>query len=504
MVLPEPPARYALEAVHEGRYRHLGRVIHQQMHMIVFAVHLDQVRLKGGADGGKDAAHIVQHRGGEDVAAVFCHKDQMDVHGKNTMSSGPIVVAIVHRPIHIRLVQDRKAALFRLYPTPEQYSRMAQIAGACRFIYNLALEQRRDWYRPGRKFNFASQCREITTLRAEVEWLKAAPIHPLQQALRDLDRAYQNWWSGRAQAPTPRKKGLNDRFRFPDPVSLRVERTGASSGRIKLPKLGWVKLRGWQDLPGAISNITVSRRAGQWFAAVQCEREVAETVASTLPAVGIDMGVAIFAALSDGTTIAPANHGKRALKALRRAQRALARKKRGSANRRKAIRRVARIQKRVADARKDFLHKQSTIIAKNHGMVVVEALKVRNMSASAKGTPDTPGRRVRQKAGLNRAILDQGWSLFRTMLGYKLADRGARLVEVPAAYTSQTCSACGLVDAASRQGQARFVCTGCGHRANADSNAALNILRRADSALKPVEGHRAKRPGEAGTSRRAA
>jgi putative transposase len=216
------------------------------------------------------------------------------------------------------------------------------------------------------------------------------------------------------------------------------------------------------------------------------------------------MGIAIFAALSDGTTIAPANHDKRALEALRRAQRGLARKKCGSASRRKAIRRVAGRQKRMADARKDFLHKNSTTIAKSHGMVVVEALKVQNMSASAKGTPDAPGRRVRQRAGLNRAILDQGWSMFRTTLRYKLADRGGRLVEVPAAYTSQTCSGCGLVDADSRRGQARFVSTGCGHQANADSNPALNVLRRADSALKPVEGHCAKRPDEAGTSRRAA
>ena len=137
-------------------------------------------------------------------------------------------------------------------------------------------------------------------------------------------------------------------------------------------------------------------------------------------------------------------------------------------------------------------------------MVVVEALKVRAMSASARGTADAPGRNVRQKAGLNRAILDQGWGMFRALLRYKLAHRGGRLVEVPAAYTSQTCSACYLMDAANRCDQARFVCVGCGHEANADSNAALNILRRADSALKPVEGHRAKRPDEAGTSRRAA
>ncbi len=129
---------------------------------------------------------------------------------------------------------------------------------------------------------------------------------------------------------------------------------------------------------------------------------------------------------------------------------------------------------------------------------------MRNMSASAKGTVAMPGRRVRQKAGLNRAILDQGWSMFRTMLAYKLADRGGELVEVTAAFTSQTCPCCGDVDAANRQSRAVFVCMRCGHRANADTNAAINILQRADGALKPVEGHLTWRPDEAGTIRCAA
>jgi len=392
---------------------------------------------------------------------------------------------------------NRKAALFRLYPTPEQRAQMVQIAGACRFVYNVALEQRRDWYRPGRRFSFASQCREVTILRAEVDWLKACPVHTLQQALKDLDRAYQNWWAGRAEPPTPRKKGVNDSFRFPDPVSIKVERTGRSSGRIKLPKLGWVRLRGWQVIPGDICNATVSRRAGHWYVAVQWQQEAAEPVESPLHSVGIDRGITVFAALSDGTSIAPANHGKKAFKALRKAQRNLSRKRRGSSHRRKAIRRVAKIQLRAANARKDFLHKVSTDIAKNHGIVVVEALKVRNMSASAKGTLAEPGRKVLQKAGLNRAILDQGWGMFSRFLGYKLADRGGRLIEVPAAYTSQTCAACGVIDVASRLDQARFVCVACGHEANADTNAAINILRRAEGALK---GHRTKWPVEVGTS----
>ena len=398
----------------------------------------------------------------------------------------------------------RKANTYRLYPSPEQAQQIAQIAGSCRFVYNLALEQRAEWWRPGRTFNFASQCRELTALRAEVDWLQAAPVHTLQQALKDLDRAYQNWWSGRAEAPTPRKKGRNDSFRFPDPVSIKVERTGKSSGRLKLPKLGWIRFRGWYALPGDICNATVSRRAGQWHVSVQWQREVSEPAPSDLPAVGIDRGVAVFAALSDGTAIAPVNTGKKALRVLRKAQSNLSRKRRGSSNRRKAARRVAKIQMRVANARKNFLHEQTTTIANNHGTVVVEALKVPNMSASAKGTVAEPGKNVRQKAGLNRAILDQGWGGFRIMLAYKLADRGGRLIEVPAAYTSQTCAECGVVDARSRRDQARFVCTGCGHKANADTNAAVVILQRGlDRSLKPVEGYR-KRPAEAGSIRRAA
>src|ERR1700730_5310522 len=152
----------------------------------------------------------------------------------------------------------RKANTYRLYPTPDQAQQMAQIAGACRFVFNLALEQRRDWWQPGRRVTFASQCGEVTELRAQVDWLKAAPVHTLQQALRDLDRAYQNWWAGRAQPPTPRRKGVHDSFRFPDPVSIKVEPTGKSAGRIKLPKLGWVRFRGWHAIPGAICNATVA------------------------------------------------------------------------------------------------------------------------------------------------------------------------------------------------------------------------------------------------------
>nr|WP_302474177.1 transposase [Roseococcus sp. MDT2-1-1] len=396
----------------------------------------------------------------------------------------------------------RKAHVFRLDPTPEQAAVLWAWIGSVRCVYNLALEQRRDWYQPGRRFNFASQCREVTALRAEFDWLQDVPVHPLQQAVKDLDRAYQNWWEGRARAPTPRKRGKNDAMRFPDPATFAFRRLSRRVGELKLPKLGWVRLRWDREIPGEVKNITVSRRAGLWQIAAQYELEIADPAPSALPVVGIDRGVNVFAALSDGTMIEPANCGKKALRALARAQRKLARKKRGSNNRRKQVRRVARLHLCVSNARKDFLHKVSTAIAKNHGVVVLEKLEVRNMVRSAAGTVEEPGTNVRAKSGLNRAILDQGWGMFDRFLGYKLPERSGRTAHVPARNSSRECSACGLVDERNRQGS-RFLCVRCGHVEHADLNAAKVIKRRWGTPLLPVEGGR-KAPAEAGTSQRAA
>lgn len=392
----------------------------------------------------------------------------------------------------------RKAHVYRLKPNPMQESILSQWVGAVRAVYNVALEQRRDWWRTGRTFNIASQCREVTLLRAEFDWLKAVPVHALQQGIRDLDRAYQNWWSGRSGAPSPRKRGMNDAMRFPDPNTFAFRRTGKRAGQVKLPKLGWVNLRWDKAIPGVVKNITVSRKAGQWFVAAQYEYEAREPEPSTLPVVGLDRGVSVFAALSDGTMFAPVNAGKKALRVLARAQRNLARKKRGSANRRKAVCRVQKLHARVRRVRNDYLHKVSHTIAKNHGVVVMEDLKVQNMSRSAAGTVEQPGKNVAQKRGLNRSILDQGWGMFRTMLGYKMADKGGRVALVNPRNTSRTCSACGVVDADSRKAH-RFRCTGCAHEAHADTNAAINIKRRWDTPVQPAEASDC-RASEAGTS----
>ncbi|MDM7947938.1 MAG: transposase [Oceanibaculum nanhaiense] len=386
---------------------------------------------------------------------------------------------------------QRKANLYRLYPTPEQADQLARFAGACRFVWNLALEQRRDHWRAfrrvhGRVISYADQANELPALKVEAPWLKEVPSQALQQALKDLDRAFANWFAGRASYPRPRKRGLADSFRLPQPRQDDLRRTGRHAGQVRLPKLGWVSLRGWRALPGNIRNITISRRAGHWYAAVQWEREVRDPAPSTLPAVGIDRGVVLPFVLSSGYMVPPLNPGRLLETRSARLQRSLARKVKFSANWKKEKSRLARLKGREAAMRRDLLHKLSTAIAKSHGLVVMENLKTRNMTASARGTMEEPGRNVRAKAGLNRSILDQGWHLFQTLLGYRLAERGGHLLLVDPACTSQTCSSCGSIDRESRKSQAAFACRACGHEENADLNAARNILRRG-SPLMPVE-----------------
>lgn len=370
----------------------------------------------------------------------------------------------------------QRASLYRLEPTHEQAIALAQWSGACRYVYNTALEQRRDYWRKG-KFSFAQQCREVTECRASFDWLAAVPVHALQQALRDLDTAYQRFFAGLCGYPRPRRKESGHGFRLPDPAYLDFKRLSRRVGAIKVPKLGWIKVREWRPLRGQLRNITIRQKAGHWYVAIQWQREVNHPAAINGPAVGIDRGVVVFAALSDGRIIEPLNSFRRIEDKLAKLQRRLARKKKFSANWRKLKAKISRLHAHAANARKDFLHKRSTEIAESQGVVKVERLKVQAMSASARGTVETPGQMVRQKAGLNKSILDQGWSMFKTMLAYKLAERGGKLEEVSAAYTSQTCAKCGVVDCENRPDQATFRCTACGHEDNADTNAARNILQ---------------------------
>jgi putative transposase len=299
----------------------------------------------------------------------------------------------------------------------------------------------------------------------------------LQHALKNLDRAFTNFFEKRAEYPCFKKRGYGDSFRFPQGFKL-----DQANSRIFLPKLGWVRYRNSREILGTVSNVTVSSRNGKWFLSIQTEREVEQPVAQG-DAVGIDLGVVRFATLSNGTVIPPLSIFKRYAAELRKTQQAMSRKKKFSNNWKKAKAKVQRIHVRIANARRDYLHKTSTAISKNHAMVVVEDLKVKNMSRSAAGTVEQPGRNVRAKAGLNRSILDQGWAEFRRQLEYKMLWAGGLFLAVPAQNTSRTCPKCGHVAADNRRSQAVFACVECGYSENADLVGAINVLRAGHARL---------------------
>jgi putative transposase len=381
----------------------------------------------------------------------------------------------------------RQAYRYRIYPTPAQEAFFRQIAGACRFVYNLALEQRERFSRCGRAINYNAQQNELPALKAEAPWLNDVPSHCLQSALRDLDRAFANFFDGRADFPRYRHRGRAESFRFPDPKQFHVDVTSSALIAPKFGKtrkdFGALAIRLHRPLCGKIKNLTISRDAAAWYASFSVERQVkpapqrsAQDLLAT--AVGIDRGVASPFVLSTGEAFGQTIEGPREQLRLRRLQKSLSRKRHGSNNRRKAIQRIAAHKARMAHRRKDSLHKLTHQIAKSHGLIVIEKLAVVNMTASAAGTRAEPGRNVAQKSGLNRAILDKGWGEFQRQLGYKAEWHGCRVVEVDSRFTSQICSECDHVDASSRLSQSEFRCVECGYEAHADVNAARNILKR--------------------------
>ena len=356
-----------------------------------------------------------------------------------------------------------QAFKYRLKTNPQQERELSCIVGACRWTYNRALEI---CQKEGRK-SYADLCKLLPVWRKEIDWLKDAPSVCLQQALKNLDRAFANYRAKRAEEPTFRKKGKHDSFRFCEPK--------VGPDWVFIPKVGRVRFRCSRPWLGKPKNVSVSRKNGKWYVSIQTEREVETPIHPSDSSIGIDVGIAKFATLSDGTVYESANALKNNLKRLARLQRQMAKKVKFSANWKKCKAKIGKLQERIANVRRDHLNKVSTEISKKHAMVIVEDLKVSNMSRSAKGTAEKHGKNVKQKSGLNRSILDQGWSAFRHMLEYKTTWIGGQLVAIKPAYTSQKCSCCGHTEKLNRQTQARFECIKCGHRENADVNAAKNV-----------------------------
>lgn len=376
-----------------------------------------------------------------------------------------------------------QAYKFELRPNGEQRRSLRRFAGSCRFVYNRALALQTANHEAGNKFiSYVALAKLLTAWRnsAETAWLAEAPAHPLQHALKDLERAYKNFFARRAEFPAFKKKGSSDSFRYPDQKQFKIDE---ANSRIYLPKLGWLRYRNSRAILGVAKNITVSCSGGKWFASIQTEREVAQEAHPSLTMVGIDVGIARFATLSDGSHVEPLNSFKKHQHRLARYQRAMARKVKFSCNWKKAKAKVTKLHQTISHVRKDFLHKTSSAISKNHAMIVIEDLKVSNMSRSASGTLAKPGRRVRAKSGLNRSILDQGWSEFRRQLEYKQAWLGGDVLAINPRNTSRTCPACAHVAAENRRTQAHFKCVDCGYENQADLVGAMNILAAGHAVL---------------------
>ena len=373
-------------------------------------------------------------------------------------------------------MQRLQAYQFALKPNGEQQRLMRRFAGSCRHVYNKALALQQARHEAGeKKLGYAALCKALTEWKAgpETLWLNETPSQALQQALKNLERAYQNFFEKRADFPRFKKKGQADSFRYPQGIKL-----DQGNSRIFLPKLGWLRYRNSREVLGELRNVTVSSSGSKWYISIQTQREVGQPVPTATTAIGIDLGIARFATFSDGSYLAPLNSFKTQQAKLAKYQRRMAHKQKFSHNWKKAKAKVQKIHTQIANARRDFLHKATTTISQNHALVFIEDLQVRNMSQSAAGMVENPGKNVAQKSGLNKAILDQGWGDFRRQLGYKMTWNGGILFAVPAHHTSQTCPCCGHISKDNRQTQARFACVECGYENHADVVGAINVLER--------------------------
>ncbi|NRA83590.1 MAG: IS200/IS605 family element transposase accessory protein TnpB, partial [Gammaproteobacteria bacterium] len=252
--------------------------------------------------------------------------------------------------------------------------------------------------------------------------------------------------------------------------------------RVFLPKIGWVNFRKSREILGKAKNVTVSKKGQHWFVSVQVEQEVDAPKHGSSSIVGGDLGVKRFLTLSDNTVINPIDTDKQTAR-IKELQRKLAKKVKFSNNWKKAKEKITQLHSKISNIRHDRLHKISTSLSKSHAIIVLEDLKIKNMTKSSKGNTEVHGKMVKQKSGLNRVILNQGWGMFKDMLKYKQGWRGGDGLFVDPKYTCQTCPDCSHKSKDNRLTQAHFECVSCGYTNNADLVGALNVLARGHRAL---------------------
>jgi len=375
---------------------------------------------------------------------------------------------------------------------------MLQYAGNCRFLWNKALalnlyrlenKQPLLWYQELDWFS------KLWKQSDEYGFLKLSPAQTLQQTLKQLERAFKDAFDQSQplkKIPTFKKRGDKDRFSYPQ--GFKIE-----GRRIFLPKIGWVNFRKSRDIDGTPKNVAVSRQGKHWFVSIQVEMELPDPIHPSTSMIGVDMGVKRLFTLSNGDFEEPIDV-KVWQKKIKRLQKHLTRKVKFSNNWRKLKEKINRLHTKIAQIRLDTLHKLSTTLSKSHAVIVLENLQIKNMTKSAKGDVEAPGKRVKQKSGLNRVILDQGWGMFKTFLAYKQGWLGGQVLYVDPKHTSQTCPKCQHTAKENRLTQEKFECVECGYAHNADVVGALNVLARGHRVLACGEDWVAKL-SEAGTGK---
>jgi putative transposase len=357
-----------------------------------------------------------------------------------------------------------------LDPTNKQRTYFAKGAGTARFAYNWALGEWRRMYAARKAAPFLPQPtdamlrRRLNEIkRATFPWMFDVTKCAAQEAIIDLGSAFRSFFEKRGRYPRFKKKGVEDSFCAANEVgTFRID-----SARIKLPVVGWVRLRESPRFEGVAKRVTVSRTADRWFVSILFETPDAPAIVQPIAAIGVDLGVTDLAVLSDGTKIAGPKSHKKLLGRLRRANKALSRKKRGSRNALKAKHRLAHIHARIGNIRKDNLHKLTTRLVATYRRIGIENLNVRGM--------------VRNRH-LARSIMDASFFEFRRQLVYKARMRGATIVAADRFYpSSKTCSCCGSVKTELDLSQRVYSCESCEYEADRDVNAARNLEKLAAS-----------------------
>jgi putative transposase len=357
-------------------------------------------------------------------------------------------------------VKLRKVYRFRMRPTKAQEAGLYRMAGARRFIYNWALSRRKSYYAEhGKGISARELSSELTALKSQPEtlWLKEAHSQMLQQALKDLDRAFRNFFEKRGRFPRfrSRKAGY---LTFRIPQRVRVE-----DGRVYVPKVGWVRIRQSRGVEGTTKSATFKRDAtGHWYVALTTEFEIpdVEPPAPVNP-VGVDLGLKDLFVLSDGERVPAPRFARRAERRLGRVQKDLSRKKPGSRRREKAKRRVARVHRKVSNQRSDFLHKLTTDLTRKYDCICVEDLNTKGLA----------------KTKLSRSVLDAAFGEFLRQVEYKATWSFKRSIKVGRFFPStKLCSGCGALNPNLTLVDRTWLCSSCGTQHDRDLNAARNIL----------------------------